>query len=165
MVIVPDSSIKNDTGEFFISVQKSFLDSLGPEDRAAFSACSSSDELVNSLKELELQRLNEKLQPYFDALNVLASADTTPALAYGALRVVLQLASGFPTFFEKLLRVLDRLQKAFPQYDAVVKLFDGQPPPCMRRHLESVYRDLFGFLQIAARIFTASNGRVNVLWA
>jgi len=28
----------------------------------------------------------------------------------------------------------------------------------MRRHLESVYQDLFGFLQIAARIFTASSG-------
>jgi hypothetical protein len=55
-------------------------------------------------------------------------------------------------------KVLDRLGKAFPQYDAIVTLFDGQPPPRMRRHLESVYQDLFSFLQIAARIFTASNG-------
>ncbi|KAK4454446.1 hypothetical protein QBC34DRAFT_482279 [Podospora aff. communis PSN243] len=151
-----------------------FSPSLGPGDRAAFSACSSSDDLIKSLRNLEhhaksiqkrsltrchavFQKLNNKLQPYFDALNVLASADTTSALVYGALRV---LASAFPTFFEKLVKVLDRLGKAFPQYDAIVKLFDGQPPPRMRRHLESVYQDLFSFLQIAARIFTASNGKV-----
>jgi len=93
--------------EFFKNAQKAFLDTLGPKDRAAFSACSSSDELIKSLKELECQtkriqkrsitqcqavfkKLNDKLQPYFDALNVLGGADTTSAIAYGAFRVVLQ---------------------------------------------------------------------------
>jgi hypothetical protein len=109
MVLVPDFPSSTDSSDFFTRVQKSFLDSLGPEDRAAFSACSSSDELIKSLKDLEhqsksiqrrsltrcqavFQKLNEKLQPYFDALNVLASADTTSALAYGALRVIFQVS-------------------------------------------------------------------------
>lgn len=68
------------------------------------------------------------------------------------------MASGLPSFFEKLLGLLNRLGEVFPQYDAVVKIFDGMPPPRMRQHLENVYQDLFEFLQMAARIFTASNG-------
>ncbi len=91
----------------FENAHKTFLDTLAPKDRAAFSACSSSDEVIKSLEKLQyqtkgirnkslnrfqavFQKLNDKLQPYFDALNVLASADTTSAIAYGAFRIVLQ---------------------------------------------------------------------------
>jgi hypothetical protein len=71
---------------------------------------------------------------------------------------VTQLASSFPTFFEKLLSILGRLAETFPQYEAIVELFEGVPPPRMHGHLENVYLDLMLFLQLAAKVFTASNG-------
>jgi hypothetical protein len=70
----------------------------------------------------------------------------------------MQLASGFPSFFEKLIALLGRLANTFPQYHEIVAIFDGEPPARMRHHLESVYQDIFEFLQTAARIFTASTG-------
>ncbi|KAF1960875.1 hypothetical protein CC80DRAFT_501123 [Byssothecium circinans] len=107
-----------------------------------------------------VKKCNERLRPYFDALNVIASANDTAAFTYGAFRVILELASGFPTFFEKLLSILGRLADTFPQYGAIIGLFEGTPPTRMHKHLENVYVDLMSFLRIAARVFTASNGRV-----
>ncbi|KAI0187202.1 hypothetical protein EV127DRAFT_499283 [Xylaria flabelliformis] len=109
-----------------------------------------------------IKKFNDRLQPYFDALNVLAGAEANAALAYGAFRTVLQLASGFPSFFEKLIAIISKLADKFPQYEAIAQIFEGDPPPRIRHHLESVYRDLFEFLYITASIFTASNGTSEV---
>jgi hypothetical protein len=153
-----------------------FLNTLSVEDRLTFSACSSPGDLIGFVEKLQAQskrgqkrifnrclnavkKLNHRLLPYFDALNVVAGADKTAALAYGGFRVVLQLASCLPTFFEKLISVLSRLTDTFPQYDTIVRIFGGDPPARIRQHLERVYKDLFQFLHIAARIFKASNGR------
>lgn len=70
-----------------------------------------------------------------------------------------QLASTLPTFFDKLISALSRLVDTFPQYEAIVDIFDGEPPSRIRQHLERVYHDFFEFLRIAARVFTASSGR------
>jgi len=87
-----------------------FLKALSPEERATFTACSSPDDLIKFVQNLKSQskkgqkrvlnrclvvvkKLNDRLFPYFDALNVIASADKTAALAYGAFRVVLQVRS------------------------------------------------------------------------
>ncbi|KAL5384577.1 hypothetical protein PMIN02_009202 [Paraphaeosphaeria minitans] len=167
-----DSSTKND---IFEKVHNDFIDSLPGKEKAFFSKCSSPEELLEALKNFKLlstkrqkktlnrcldvvKRFNDKLRPYFDAINVIASANDTVAVAYGAIRLVLELASGFPTFFEKLIVVLERLSDTFPQYSAIVKLFEENPPTRVRRHLESVYIDLFRFIQMATRIFTASSG-------
>ncbi|KAF9736590.1 hypothetical protein PMIN04_009655 [Paraphaeosphaeria minitans] len=169
-----DSSTKND---IFEKVHNDFIDSLPGKEKAFFSKCSSPEELLEALKNFKLlstkrqkktlnrcldvvKRFNDKLRPYFDAINVIASANDTVAVAYGAIRLVLELASGFPTFFEKLIVVLERLSDTFPQYSAIVKLFEENPPTRVRRHLESVYIDLFRFIQMATRIFTASSGKV-----
>ncbi|OAG03138.1 uncharacterized protein CC84DRAFT_960161 [Paraphaeosphaeria sporulosa] len=167
-------STKND---IFEKVHDEFIDSLPGKERAYFSKCSSPEELLETLRNFKIlstkrqkktlnrcldvvKRFNDKLRPYFDAINVIASANDTVAVAYGAIRLVLELASGFPAFFEKLIIVLEKLSDTFPQYSAIVELFEGTPPTRIRRHLESVYIDLFRFIQMATRIFTASSGKV-----
>jgi hypothetical protein len=54
--------------------------------------------------------------------------------------------------------VLGKLADAFPQYESVIEIYGGNPPPRVQHHLESVYRDLFEFLHVTARVFTASSG-------
>ncbi|KAK7968989.1 hypothetical protein PG988_008062 [Apiospora saccharicola] len=102
----------------------------------------------------------KRLQIYFDALNVIASTNDAAALAYGAVRIVLQLASVLPTFFDRLLSTISHLTDKFPQYEAIADIFDGNPSLRMRTHLEKVYQDFFEFLRLAANIFTASNGGI-----
>lgn len=87
-----------------------FLNTLSVKDRVTFSACSSPEDLIGFVEKLQSQskrgqkrmfnrclsvvkKLNDRLRPYFDALNVIASADKTAALAYGAFRVVFQVRS------------------------------------------------------------------------
>jgi hypothetical protein len=91
----------------FEEARKNFVATLSLNNEANFSPCSSPDDIVNTLKSLEwlsrdkqrkllprclavIKKLNDRLQPYFDALNILASAETNAALAYGAFRTVLQ---------------------------------------------------------------------------
>ena len=95
------------SNEPFKNAHKAFLATLSAKDRASFPACSSPDDLIKTLQELEclskegqkrqlnrylgvLKKLSDRLQPYFDALNVIASAEINAAVAYGAFRVVLQ---------------------------------------------------------------------------
>jgi len=91
----------------FEDARKAFMATLSLKDGAGFLPCSSLDEVIATLKDFEylsvqsqkktlhrsfavLKRLNDRLKPYFDALNMLASAHTTAALTYGAFRTVLQ---------------------------------------------------------------------------
>ncbi|KAK7941301.1 uncharacterized protein PG986_013688 [Apiospora aurea] len=185
----------------FKAAQDAFRATLSAKDQARFVACSTPAELVISLQNLEaltrqgqkrklnqclkvVEQLNNRLQIYLDALNVIAGVDDTAALAYGAVRIVLQvrplssfrivdmLAAALPTFFDRLLSAISRLADTFPQYEAIVDIFDGSPSLRMRQHLEKVYQDFFEFLRLSAKVLTASNGRVkrpigmiaNVIW-
>ncbi|KAK6065944.1 hypothetical protein SCUP234_12307 [Seiridium cupressi] len=161
------ASLSNDG--VFNAAQDAFRATLSSKDCVHYTPASST-ELLSSLR--QFKKLNSRLQTYFDALNVIASVDDTAALAYGAVRVVLQLACALPTFFDKLLTTIDRLADTFPQYEAIIGIFDDQPAPRMRQHLEKVYQDFFEFLRLAAKVFTASSGRIkrpaemiaNVIW-
>ncbi|KAK2030658.1 hypothetical protein LX32DRAFT_318566 [Colletotrichum zoysiae] len=160
----------------FREAHDEFLNALRPKDRDRLAHCNSEDELVSFMKELDcvaakgrsrrsnkalafVQRLYARLQPYFDALNVIVGTEPCAALSYGAFRIVLQLAAGMPVFFDKVIAILERLMDSFPQYDAINPLFNGEPPPCLRRHLELVYKDLFQILLTLGRVLRGSNGQ------
>ncbi|KAK8129305.1 hypothetical protein PG999_001685 [Apiospora kogelbergensis] len=161
----------------FKTAQEVFRATLSTKDQAQYAACDTPTELVQSLQNLEaltrqgqkrklnrclkvVEKLNTRLQIYFDALNVIAGVDDTAALAYGAVRIVLQLAAALPTFFDRLLSAISRLTDTFPQYEAIVSIFDGSPSLRMRQHLEKVYQDFFEFLRVSTKVFTASSGRI-----
>lgn len=91
----------------FKTAQEVFRATLSTKDQAQYAACDTPTELVQSLQNLEaltrqgqkrklnrclkvVEKLNTRLQIYFDALNVIAGVDDTAALAYGAVRIVLQ---------------------------------------------------------------------------
>lgn len=122
------------------------------------------------------QKLHQRLHPFFDALNVIIGTEPFAAIGYGAFRIILQvrcfgaaralnvvahlqkLASGLPLFFDKLLVVLERLIKSFPQYEVIEAVFQGKAPARLSLHLEAVYKDLFEVLRVLAGVLTGSRG-------
>lgn len=88
-----------------------FLNSLSDKEKIHFSKCSSPEELLKTLENFKIlstqrqkktlnrclnvmKKLNDKLRPYFDALNVIASTNDTAAIAYGGFRLVLEVCVG-----------------------------------------------------------------------
>lgn len=103
-MIYVSSSINNSV---FVAAQDAFRATLSAKDQADYTTCDSPADLLSSLERLltstkriqtsrlnrcvnVVSKLNSRLQSYFDALNVVFSVDDTAALAYGALRIVLQ---------------------------------------------------------------------------
>ncbi|KAJ0161901.1 hypothetical protein CTA2_5419 [Colletotrichum tanaceti] len=170
-------STSRSNSSVFRETHDEFLNTLRPKDRDRLAHCGSEADFASFMRELDcvaakgqsrrsnralafVQRLYARLQPYFDALNVIVGTEPCAALSYGAVRIVLQLAAGMPVFFDKVLAILERLIDSFPQYDAIDALFDREPPPRLRRHLEAVYKDLFQILLTLARVLRGSNGQV-----
>ncbi|KAH6714527.1 hypothetical protein BKA61DRAFT_673850 [Leptodontidium sp. MPI-SDFR-AT-0119] len=85
------------------------------------------------------------------------------ALAWGGVRLVLQLASNYATFFDKLTRTLERLAHHLPQYELIVGLYKGryldQFAQRITASLREVYVDIFQFLQRVALVFTRKDGK------
>jgi hypothetical protein len=114
-------------------VHDTFIKSLSEKDKACFSRCSSPEELLKTLenfKKLSTQRqkktlnrclnvvkkLNDKLRPYFDALNVIASTNDTAAITYGAFRLVLEVCIGSILQAERYLTNFCSLPVASPHF-------------------------------------------------
>ncbi|KAF2970085.1 hypothetical protein GQX73_g3435 [Xylaria multiplex] len=163
--------------EIFDEAHQEFLDALSERDRARFPLCCSPDDLLQAITSVAdqatqgkrrrlnrflslAQKLNGRLQPFFDAVNVIIAASSVAAAVYGSFRIAIQLAAGLPSFFEKTIAVVEHFAESFPQYGALAKLFEGQPPTRIRQHLRDVYKDIFEFLRVVTRIFTASNGKI-----
>ncbi|KAI1361464.1 hypothetical protein F5Y08DRAFT_342646 [Xylaria arbuscula] len=163
--------------EIFDKAHREFLDALSERDRARFPSCCSPDDLVQAItsvadqatqgKQRRLnrllslaQKLNGRLQPFFDSVNVIIASSSVAAAVYGSFRIAIQLAASLPSFFEKTIAVVEHFAESFPQYGALAKLFKGQPPNRIRQHLQNVYKDIFEFLRVVTRIFTASTGKI-----
>ncbi|KAF3018203.1 hypothetical protein E8E14_012213 [Neopestalotiopsis sp. 37M] len=171
------ASLPSINDSVFVAAQDAFRATLSAKDQANYTTCASPADVLTSLQRLHtstkhgqnsrltrcfhvVSKFNGCLQSYFDALNVVISVDDTAALAYGALRIVLQMASALPTFLDKLLAAISRLTEKFPQYEKIMELFDGEPPPRVRKNFEKVYQGFFQFFQLAAKVLNASNGRI-----
>ncbi|KAI0151835.1 hypothetical protein GGR57DRAFT_503760 [Xylariaceae sp. FL1272] len=161
----------------FEEAHKEFLDALSERDRVRFPSCCSPDDLLqafisvyNKAKQgkrhrlnrfLDVaQKLNGRLQPFSDAVNVIVAASSVAAAVYGSFRIAILLAAGLPSFYEKTITVVEHFAESFPQYGALIQTFKGKPPARIRHHLQDVYKNIFEFLRVVTRIFTASSGKI-----
>ena len=159
--------------QVLVEARDQFLASLSDCEKAAFSTCSSVEEFLVDVGKLEvistqkrrgakflrqIKRLSDRLQPCFNGLDLLAQSDQWSAIAWGAFRLVLQLASNFVTFFEKLTKVIECVAAALPQYEQCMEIFGNGASERLNASLCQVYVDLFEFFQDVARVFTKKNG-------
>ncbi|MCJ1398403.1 hypothetical protein MMC11_001601 [Xylographa trunciseda] len=127
----------------FGEARDQFLTSLSPKEQSLFTECTSSHDLLASVKQFtafeknkrhitkyiaQIQRLSDNLTPYFDVIGILVSSNPEyAAIAWGAFRLVLQLASNYIGFFEKLLAIIERFGESFPQYDRISHIYEDRP--------------------------------------
>ncbi|KAF2177896.1 hypothetical protein K469DRAFT_350551 [Zopfia rhizophila CBS 207.26] len=162
----------------FIEARDQFLNSLLPSERAQFAKCHSAQQLLKDIKNLlslkknaavrrscvqSIANLGTKLSPYFDAIGwIVQSHPEFAAIGWGAFRFVLQLASNYTSFFEKLLRTLHRLAVEFPTYKLLAKHQDEAPTEPMSaaiyHGISALYASLLRFLHHVVRVFRKKDG-------
>ena len=156
-----------------------FLSSLSSAEAARFKTCSSVGELLQSSRTLEaiakdrirgqgffarIKAFADSLAPYFPAINVLVSSNPQyAALVWGSLRLILQMASNYASFFDKLTQSLSLLGHQLPQVETLVCLstrYHGvNLEDSLKDALVEVYVGVFEFLTSIARVFTGRNGK------
>jgi len=69
-----------------------------------------------------------------------------------------QLASNFTSFFEKLVDLLEDLQRVLPQYKELLENINSEPSPRLRLSIQAFYVDLFHLFQAVVQVFTKRSG-------
>ncbi|KAJ4295630.1 hypothetical protein N0V90_007643 [Kalmusia sp. IMI 367209] len=162
----------------FVKARDHFLTSLLPDERAQFSKCDSAQQLLETIQNLpalrknggiltdcvySVHRLDEKLSPYFESIGwVVQSHPEFAAIGWGAFRLVLRLASNYASFFDKLLRTLNRLASEFPPYHLVAehreKLEKAPTSAGIWHSISALYASLLRFLYQVVRVFRKKDG-------
>ncbi|KAH7164966.1 hypothetical protein DER46DRAFT_558403 [Fusarium sp. MPI-SDFR-AT-0072] len=164
--------------DIFASAYHSFLSTLSDNDRARYDDKCTPQGLLDGLKKISslakgtqnrrsqksfaiVRDFNERMRPFFAIIEGPVTQSSVYAGAtLGALRLVLELASCFPTLLTKLLECIKEITESFPRYEALEDICRGKLTPRLLLHLGRVYRDLFDFFDSAASLFTAGSGKV-----
>ncbi|KAF2472857.1 uncharacterized protein BDR25DRAFT_258324 [Lindgomyces ingoldianus] len=170
----------------FETAFQNFFNSLPEKEKRRYSPCSSADDLLQSIHKLSVlgkkwqktrvnravnrvKAFSDRLQPFFACISIFIQSNPTySAIVWGSVRLVLQLASNFSSFFEKLLGILQRISESFPQYQEINAFCRRDSSQRLKRHVEHVYGDLLNFFQHIAKIFSTGSGdmrkRPAVVW-
>ncbi|KAI0059375.1 hypothetical protein BV25DRAFT_1890024, partial [Artomyces pyxidatus] len=132
------------------------LESLQPEDRAAFSHATPEDvleeaELCNKRHQtqskvrrfaLRFSNVVHPLQTFFCAVDSgVSSNPEIGGIVWGALRFVLQVVQNFSSYFERMVEVLEQITRDLPFYqDYAVELYRDSPR--VQQALADVYNDI-----------------------
>ncbi|KAH6889829.1 hypothetical protein B0T10DRAFT_486893 [Thelonectria olida] len=171
----------DDLHSIFEDVKKEFLNNLSVEEQALFHPVHSTKDLLAGLENLEatqkkarrralpllqaVQKFGDNIEPFFKVVEILCAAHPEWAnIALGALRLLLQLASHFVTFFEKLCQVIKRLDATLPRYNEVFESLakssdHARQSERLLSSLRSIFKLLFEFFVAVARVFS-KNGKI-----
>ncbi|ORY10382.1 hypothetical protein BCR34DRAFT_566803 [Clohesyomyces aquaticus] len=182
----------------FQQAHAEFLDKLTDEEKGSFLQVKTSKELLEGLQKFSqfsknktkwtnlcnrVRGCSDKLNPYFSVISItVQSHPEWAAIAWGAFRLVLLLASNYGTFFDKLGDLLEQLSAKIPAYDSIsetksiiqetfnealkkAELSSRLPPTVeisdrFQNSLRAFYLDLFEIFQSIARVFTSKSGKL-----
>ncbi|KAF2200065.1 hypothetical protein GQ43DRAFT_90178 [Delitschia confertaspora ATCC 74209] len=169
---------KLEVDKLFNDAKSSFLETLTPQERDQFTGCSSADQLLCDIRTLEnlpksrralpfmrkIKGFSDFLSPYFKVIEIVFQSNPEwSCIAWGAFRLVLQLASNFTTFFEKLSKLIEKLTATLPQYAEFYQTLcsgDRSFSPRLSNSLVRFYVDMLEFFQAVARVFSRPNGKL-----
>ncbi|KAF5013300.1 hypothetical protein FDECE_695 [Fusarium decemcellulare] len=169
-----------DIAALLIQAQEEFSQSLSYDERKSLQTCQSPEDLLQSIDRFvnvaqkrrcgkallhKIKNFSDKLSPYFKIIDIFCSIHPEWAnIAWGALRLILQLASNFGTFFEKLCEHLGYLSDVIPRFHDVYTSLNGDSgspvkfSPRLPEALVRFYQCLFDFFHAVARVFTKKDG-------
>ncbi|CAI6335391.1 unnamed protein product [Periconia digitata] len=173
------SSTNIELDSVFSNAKTSFLATLTPEERRSFSPCKSADELLTDIRALnhlpkarrglpmmtKIHRFSECLSPYFKVIEIVCQSNPEwSCVAWGAFRLVLQLASNFSTFFEKLTKLIEKLTTRLPHYteyyESVILTPKYRVSHRLSDSLMRFYVDILDFFQAVGGVFTKPCGKL-----
>ncbi|KAH6880794.1 hypothetical protein B0T10DRAFT_581439 [Thelonectria olida] len=175
----PLESRDTDIATLFSRAKQKFWDSLPDEDKRRFPTCQSAEDLVDSVRSLDtmvegprrrkalilirkVQVFGERLGQYFKVVDILCSTQPEWAnIVWGALRLVLQLASNFGSFLDKLCERLEQLGACMPRFEEVftsLKLSAQQFTSRLPDALVNFYHCILDFCYEVTRIFIRKDG-------
>ncbi|CZR57679.1 uncharacterized protein PAC_07568 [Phialocephala subalpina] len=169
----------------FLEARDSFLELVPEAEKAQFLECNDSTALLNGVKALlkqspgqayqlshhcldKVASFSHKLEHYFEVVGILVSSNPQfGAIAWGAIRFILKLASNYTTFFERVIALIDCLRISFNQYEYISEVLkrsftravaDDRSLARVEAALRNVYTDLFDFFLRVANIFKRRDG-------
>ncbi|CAG9942522.1 unnamed protein product [Clonostachys rosea f. rosea IK726] len=165
--------------DVFRQAQSRFHLALSAEGQAQYRPCDSVEQLLTDVRQfsllpkgnrrlsdcmLKIKAFTDNLEPYLGVIAIICGSHAGRADAtYGTLRLVLQMASSYGSFFEKLCDALERLDVRFPRYQ---ELYDklssrkaGLVGPTLTNAMGKTYDLLFEFFQSVAGLFSRPSGR------
>lgn len=160
--------------QLLIEAREKFFFSVSGSDLELFSKCSSHAEFLADIRKLEvishqgrqgakllkkIEKFSKGLEQYFKVIEMMISSNPEfAAIGWGVFRLILQLASGFVTFFEKLAKVIEKIADVLPQYQDIMRIVGERPSERLKSSLCQVYGDFFQFFQGVSRVFTKGDG-------
>ncbi|KAH6876586.1 hypothetical protein B0T10DRAFT_497773 [Thelonectria olida] len=147
------------------------IEQLPKEDRLVFDECTNGPQVLIGIQKLRfienhdnghakgISRFIEAVQPLCSALDVLCQVDPIHfATVWGGLRVLIQLASNYEYFLEKLVESLKELAKEISFFKDVKDKCPADGSERLQEILEDVFQDLLEYLTGVTKIFFRSNG-------
>ncbi|KAI1762746.1 hypothetical protein GGR53DRAFT_467992 [Hypoxylon sp. FL1150] len=176
------SQSKFDPEETFNRARDEFLAGLSDQDRSLYSPCTSPDDLIKAIEELKIitqsqdrrhqdkarrwigaiSRLCAALKPYLTIIDVFVSSNPEyAALVWGSLHLILQLASNYTEFFDKLTQLLSGLSESFSQYRRILDIkLRAKSNKLVQECVADAYGILLEIFHSAVRVFTKSDGKL-----
>ncbi|KAK3319509.1 hypothetical protein B0T19DRAFT_268571 [Cercophora scortea] len=164
--------------DVFFAARDRFLSALNQEQRLLFSPCAGREDLLAGLRQIEalaakfkkrrgvvgvldlISSFAQRLEPFCKIIDIFVSAKPeVGALIWGAVRLILQLASSFGNFLDRTVKVLGRIGETFPQLMDLAKLLHLSTNARLRDSIESVYCGIFEVFQTLVVVFFKSDGR------
>ncbi|SPO04744.1 uncharacterized protein DNG_07429 [Cephalotrichum gorgonifer] len=179
----PSKSTNPIENDIFQQAQADFLAALPAKERDRFTTTLSADVFLISVERLDIiankgpsgkrwlgiiKKFSDGLEPFFKIVDIFVSSKPEfAAIFWGSLRLVLQLAGDYSSFFEKFAQMLSTLTEALPQYSELLDLCKDRPPSNddennnvrIQTHIREIYKDIFAVLHVAVGIFAKPDGR------
>ncbi|KEY72958.1 hypothetical protein S7711_07922 [Stachybotrys chartarum IBT 7711] len=167
----------------FLKAQREFQSSLPVNERHRLTPCISVKHLLSEVEKFDIiahkgpagkkwlsiiQKFTDGVEPYFKIVDIFVSSHPEyAALFWGSLRLVLQIAGNYTSFFDKLMRLFESVTDTLPQYEELLELCvkqsrttdDEANPNRMQNHIQETYTDIFRILHIVTGIFVKPDGR------
>ncbi|KAI0543806.1 hypothetical protein F4679DRAFT_592262 [Xylaria curta] len=174
--------------DVFISIfqdaKDQFESSLSPEHRRNFVGYPSAEAMMKDMDFCaearksqrfdraikKVNQFNKALQPYFEVVSIFVSSNPQyAAIAWGAVRLALKLASNYVTFFEKLSNSLEKIAEKLPRCHDKFLLFVHseeekrtvaikKASTRLQSSLVRVYIGFLNYFQAVVEVFTKSDG-------
>ncbi|KAI1125886.1 hypothetical protein F5Y10DRAFT_294264 [Nemania abortiva] len=170
------TELPTDPEVLFSKARDTFLASVSASERSLYAKCLSAGELLKQLESFahfkkdrarwskcfnRIKRFADHLEPYFEVVGIFVSSHPEwTAIAWGALRLVLQLAGNFGSHFEKFSQILEELCGQLPGYEKLVRLAPKELSSRFRHSLVRLYQDLFEFFKATVSVFTQKDGKI-----